>query len=182
MRLLAKFFTVLVAVGGVTALHADTAPGGPGQKDAKDKDPNLSPAEMATRTAKIRTGILDDSRRVLYLRAQAKKQKDVIKLSCVNDKIVQLKAQMNISQLTGDQLDLAIENEHETRKMLFIEFRTTAEAISRLREEASTCIGEPELYKQESGIVVTEPDIIDDPNHDPFDLDVEPPAYASPYI
>lgn len=173
MRLLPKMFSVLVLVGGIGAIHADTTPG--------VKAANISPAEMTERTAKIRTGILADSRRVLYLRELAKKQKDVIKLSCVNDKIVQIKAEMNIAQTTGELLDVAIASENESRKALFIELTTTSGAINRLREEASACIGEPELYKQESGIEVTEPVIVDDPNDDPFDVEVEPPGYASPY-
>jgi hypothetical protein len=181
MRLLAKLFTVLVCVGGVTALHADTTPGAL-DEPAVQKEENLSPAEMTSRTEKIRTGIVEDSRRMLYLREQAKKQKDVIKLSCVNDKIVQLKAEMNIAQTTGAQLDIAITADDENRKHLFVELTTTAESIKRLREEANACIGEPELYKQESGVEVTEPVIVDDPNVDPFGVGVEPPAYASPFI
>lgn len=184
MRLLPKIISMLVLVGGITALHADTPPGVSGvsgQQTDAEKAANISPAEMTERATKLRTKIVEDSRRVLHLRELAKKQKDVIKLSCVNDKIVQIKAEMNIAQTTGVQLDVAISSENESRKMLFIELTTSSEAISRLREEASACIGEPELYKQESGVEVTEPVIVDDPNDDPFDGEVEPPGYASPY-
>ena len=30
-------------------------------------------------------------------------------------------------------------------------------------EEANSCIGEPELFKQDSGVDVTRPDMLDDP-------------------
>ena len=55
--------------------------------------------------------------------------------------------------------------------------------MKALREQANSCIGEPELFKQESGVEVTHPEIVDDPtNGINVEPGIEPPGYASPYV
>jgi hypothetical protein len=164
----------LAILGGVATLRADTpTPTPPAQ-------PALSAADMQTRMTGLQTQISDDARHMLYLKEQAKKQKDVIKLSCVNDKLVQFKAQQNIADTTVDQLQVALAKNSDERNSLFAEYTSTAEAVKRLREEAASCIGAPELYKQESGNTYYHPDFPDDP-HGTFGFEVEPPAYCSPF-
>lgn len=177
MRNLAKILPILCLVGGAAALRADTAP-----PPAK---PTLSVADMTARSADIKKKIEADYQHVLYTREQAKKQKDVIKLSCVNDKLVQIKAQMNIADETNDQLQAALTSGSDERNTLFTTLSTTGNDVHLLREQAAACIGEPELYKQEAGNGFVAPDVPDDPTHTPEGNDGnygnEPPAYASPY-
>jgi hypothetical protein len=175
MRNVSKLLSVLAFLCGAAVLHADTAPAAP-------PPVTLSDAEMTTRALGLQSQIQEDNRRVLFLREQAKKSKDVIKLSCVNDKLVQIKAQMNIADATNDQLQGALTKGGDDRQALYSQYASTAEAIKHLREEAAVCVGEPELFKQEGGGSFTHPDIPDDPTHSPvFSGELEPPAYASPY-
>ncbi len=174
MRKLAKLLMMLsVAVGG--AALADNAP-----PPAK----SLSSGEMTTRAAGIQSKIKDDYDRALRIKEQARRQKDVIKLSCVNDKLVQMKAQINIADSTNDQLGDALAKNSDDRLDLFNRLAQTGDAIHGLREEAAACIGEPELYKQEASTSFTHPDFPDNPLSPPeageFPV-VEPPGYASPY-
>jgi len=159
-------------------LHADTTPP-PAPKAAP-----LSVAEITQRAAAVSSAIQADYKHVLYIREQAKKQKDVIKLSCVNDKLVQLKAQMNIADGQNDQLQASLASGSDDRQTLFAQLSGTGEAVKRLREDAAACIGEPELYKQEAGLSFTHPDLPDDPTNPPEanggDMP-EPPGYASPF-
>lgn len=174
MRKLSKLLSALAFIGGVAVLHADTAPQKP-----------LSPSEMSLRAAAIQSDIQNDYQHVLYIKEQAKKQKDVIKLSCVNDKLVQLKAQMNIADGANDQLQASLSKEGDDRQVAFKQLSQAGDAVKHLREDAAVCIGEPELYKQEAGGSYTKPDIPDDPTHTPesngYDEPPEPPGYASPY-
>jgi len=172
MRKPAKFLSVLAFLGGAAILHAQTPPA---------KPVTLSASEMTLKAAGLQSQIQDDNRHVLYLKEQAKKAKDVIKLSCVNDKIVQLKAQMNIADQTNDQLQVALQKNSDDRSSLFTQLQTSADTVKRLREDAAACLGAPELYKQEAGTTFTGPLVPDDPTHSVFEVYTEPPAYASPY-
>jgi hypothetical protein len=120
---------------------------------------------------------------VLSLHERAKKAQDVIKLNCVNNKLVQVKAQLNIADNENQDLQVAIANHTEARFDAFAALQNTGSSIQQMRQDARTCIGEVELYKQESGVTVTHPPFPDQPAPiDPFQGQVEPPAYASPFI
>jgi hypothetical protein len=138
----------------------------------------LSFPDMLAQAKAVREQMQKDWRHVKHLQETARKEKDVIKLNCVNDKLVQIKPQMNI----GDQARVTLETSSETddRGTLFTEVTMSGENVRRLREEADQCIGEPTLATEsQSGF--TAPDVPDSPYDDPFDPGVEPPGYASPY-
>jgi hypothetical protein len=62
------------------------------------------------------------------------------------------------------------------------ELVVVGDALRKLRGDAEACVGVPDLYKQESDVMVTHPDFPDDPTvDDPFQPEVEAPAYASPF-
>ena len=135
--------------------------------------------EAARRQAQMSAG----QREILHLREVAKKNKDVIKLNCINDKLVELKAQQNVADGYAHELTTALDSNSDERFAAYASFDSTITQINVLTEQARACIGEPELYKQESGVEVEKPEIPDDPTVNPFgtELDVEPPAYASPF-
>jgi hypothetical protein len=172
MKLLARSLTLVAALGGAAVLHADT-PAAPPKV--------LSPSEMAARATTIRTQILEDSQKVIALREQARKLKDVIKLDCVNDKQVQIKAEMNLADMANDQLQGALQKSTDDRQSAFSQLVGAGDAVRRLREEAAACISDVELFKQEQGGTAESPDIVDDPTQtDPFGGgELEPPMSAS---
>ena len=175
MQKLAKTLSIVALLGGAAVLRADTTPAQPKP---------ISITEMSVKAGEIKTRIESDYQHVLYIKEQAKKAKDVIKLSCVNDKLVQVKAQMNIADETNDQLQTALTRGADERAGLFQTLSDTGNAIHVLRESAAACIGEPELYKQEAAGSYTKPEIPDDPTATPEGNatgPLEPPAYASPY-
>lgn len=189
MRRFAKLVPVLVLCGSVAALRADTGGtngNGTGSGTGKAENPvvveNLSVADMQGRAAAIKSEIAENAHHVTILKDQAKKQQDVIKLSCVNDKIVQLNAQQNIADNVADQLQAALDKNSDERHSEFARLSAAGEAVKRLREEAGSCVGETELNKQESGIDSTHPLFPDDPTQgNPFGVGIEPPAYCSPF-
>ena len=157
----------------------------PSAKAAKPMTLKLSLPEMVERAATFELQIKGDLRHVLHLQTKARQEKDVIKLNCINDKLVQLKAQVNIFDAEHASLKGELESAGplDDKQTVFAGLTSTREAIKSLRVEADVCVGEPELFKQESSSEVKRPDILDDPGAtDPFHPNAfEPPAYASPF-
>ena len=181
--------TVLAAAAfasSVTYAQAPAPGADPSAKPAgKTASVKLTLPEMVARAETVEGQIKSDMRHVLHLQAKARQEKDVIKLNCINDKLVQLKAQANIFESAHTSLKAGLESgATEDKQGVFVEVTATGDSIKTLRAEADICVGEPELYKQESSSDVTKPAIVDDPTAtDPFGSDgpFEPPAYASPY-
>ncbi|HEY1546296.1 MAG TPA: hypothetical protein VGG28_00680, partial [Kofleriaceae bacterium] len=136
MKTLARSMTLVAALGGGAMLHAD-AP----------TPRALSVSEMSTKAATLRVQIGEDSQKVLAFKEQAHKLKDVIKLNCVNDKQIQVKAEMNIADMANDVLQGALQKNSDDRQLAYTQLTSAGDAIRRLREEAAACIGEPELFK-----------------------------------
>jgi hypothetical protein len=176
MRKLARFLPFFAFFGGMAVLRADTPP-----PPTAAPAPALSSADMLKRSGEIRVQLDADKKKILFLKEQTRKLKDVIKLSCVNDKLVQVNAEMNIADSTNDQLQTAISKNSDDRIGLFNQLTEIGSTVKRLREEAAACVGEGELYKQEAGITVDHPEIIDDPTAYQFAGEMEPPGYASPF-
>jgi len=174
-----------LAIGG--QLYAQPAdPDGlaqaPGTGDPASPSRRLSAAEMVTRATELEAQIKVDSQHVQHLQAMARKEKDVIRLSCVNDKMVRVKAGANI--FDGSNRDLAGALDRDERFTYFDSVLKAADDVHKAREEADRCAGEVEL-ESESKSTFTGPDIVDDPTSGlPFDEPgtlIEPPGYASPF-
>jgi hypothetical protein len=158
-------------------------------KDSKDKKKkerpvtSLSVEDMQSQLTVAADKIKVDVRHVMHLRELARKQKDVIKLTCVNDKLIQIKAQQNIFGAAQVQLQAALSDGQGDRFALFTQASEDASAIRKLREEADACLGEGDLSPSETDVDYTSPDIVDDPTKagDVFQSGVEPPGYASPF-
>jgi hypothetical protein len=200
MNLLAKLGLVGLLAGGTSALYADPAggwlspngvagvgagaaastPGAqPGQASAAvDVSVTLSLADMQIRVRQLAERTRTDARHIQHLQQIARKEKDVIKLNCVNDKLVQVKPQMNIADAGAAELESAQDVE---RAAIFDGILDAAEAVRQLREEADQCIGEPVTSGGDSSNSFDGPDVPDDPTRGFEDDDLEPPGYASPY-
>ena len=187
MRLLTKTSIGVCFAAGVVMTIAYAAPGDDDSSSSTTKLTaasvgKMSVTDMSLRAVTIEAQIKEDSRHVLHLQSVAHKQKDVIKLNCINDKMVQLKAQNNIFDGIHSGLEGALASGSDERFALFSEITMSASNIKHLREEADVCAGEPELFRQESRNEVTRPLIPDDPAMgDPFTQGVEAPGYASPF-
>lgn len=174
MKSRAKYLVgfLLFAGAGMT-VRAQTAPPAP---------PVLSAAAMTERVGQLSAQLDADSKHMAHLQAVARKEKDVIKLTCVNDTLVQLKAKQNLFDDAQRQFETNVGTDAESARPAFNDLTMTASDVSNLRAAAEACVGVPELYKQESDVSVQHPDYQDDPTlEDPFEPDLEPPAYASPF-
>jgi hypothetical protein len=180
--------TVLVAAAiASSATYAQSPIPGADPSAKPAKTAKLSLPEMVARSEALDLQIKADMRHVMHLQAKARQEKDVIKLNCINDKLVQLKAQVNIFDTARASLTAGLESSStaDDKQVAFAEVTSTGDAVKNLRAEADICVGEPELFKQESSSEVKRPEIPDDPaGSDPFGPGrggFEPPAYASPF-
>ncbi len=182
MKAFAKIAVVLAMLGTVTAIHADSgAPAVTPPPDAKSN--GLTNAEMQATAARLSSQMKADLEQVTQMKEVARKQKDVIKLNCVNDRLIQIKAQLNIADATNLQLQASLSRNADDRQSLYASLSSTAESVKNLRGESDSCIGAPDLMKQEaSGTTVDRPFIPDDPTTTPtLGEEYEPPAYGSPF-
>jgi hypothetical protein len=127
MRALSRLAAVAVLLVGAVTLHAE--------------DKTASTGELATRSAKLADDIEAVYRQALVLKEKAKKQNDVIKLNCVNDKLVELKAQMNLGDTAKQNLDAALASDDAiAAPSLMVEYQVIADATKLLLEDAKACI------------------------------------------
>lgn len=175
---------LLVVLGAVVlGGHLYAQPAGPPAPAAKIPTAPVvrpSPRQMKAESQALRDRVRRDIQRVIHLQSIARNSKDVIKLTCVNDRFMKLKAQANLFDNAHRELLVVLES--DGRFEAYDRLVAAASEVQREREESDVCVGEPELIDQ-SANDYTGPDIVDDPTLGlPFDIEVEPPAYASPYI
>ena len=119
MKLLAKYLPALLLLGAVTVSAA------PGDSPAGEKSKPPPPAkvltveEMQAKSVEIEAQLETDTQHVLHLKEVAKKKKDVIKLNCVNDRLVEIKAQRNIADQANVSLQAALTRDGTERQQLF---------------------------------------------------------------
>jgi hypothetical protein len=182
MKLLAKM-TLVLAIGGAGAtMYA--APGGggflspTGTSGGAAIGANMTFEQMIGEATRIQIQITDDYRHVQHLQQIARREKDLIKLNCVNDKLIELKAQMNVADRSHGELQGGLDPSDQRQALT--NMSVAGDEVKRLREAADQCIGE-KLLITESSNEYTHPDIGTNPTDNPFPGELEPPAYASPF-
>src|SRR5207302_98137 len=87
----------------------DAAGAGGGQVDISVKQkPMLTPDEMVAQAKDYFKAMNDVVKRIQLLQDQAKRQKDIIRLNCVTDKLVQAKVNVNIAEQSMSSLQDSI--------------------------------------------------------------------------
>ena len=191
--LLATWMVALAASGSRLRAQSpddkgpEAAPPGEPLQDVSipmEKEAQVSPEEMERKSREIGEGAERAGKRVEGLKNEARKQKDVIKLNCINDKLLQMKQLLNILEDGLSKLSLAIASGDEgERYHRYTVVRISGEKINRLRDEAEACVGDEISYLGPLSIDVDSPDVPDDPTDGrPWDdHPIEPPGYASPF-
>ena len=146
------------------------------------KQATLSPAEMAASAQDLVTGMESNLRHVTQLREKAAAEKDIIKLNCVNDKLMPMKAQVNLAEASKHQLDQMIDAGDEAgRYAAFADLAVSNDKVKDLRDEADACIGDALTYVGKTDVQVTGPDNPLIPPDNGFGEGIEPPGYRTPF-
>jgi hypothetical protein len=169
----------LGAVIGVGTLAAQPAPPTPDTPDIVapgDTRADLSPREMATETKRLLSEMEGYHVRVLQLQGAARKAKDVIKLNCVNEKLLAVKQLLNIGEVAENDLTEAIASgDRDAQVHQYSQVKLAQERAVAARDEAEACIGEEIIFVGPTKVEVDGPAMPDDPTDDPGDpFDVVP--------
>jgi hypothetical protein len=149
------------------------------------KRAEISAADMTVQADGYLAKMRDVLKRVVQLQSIARKQKDVIKLNCVNDKLLQVKQLVNIGEANKTNLDEAIARDDESGRYDFFSNVTIAhEQVVVLGSEAEQCIGEDLSFLGPTETTVEGGNEPDDPTkgEEPDFPEVELPPVASPFI
>jgi hypothetical protein len=178
-------------VGGpVAAPDAPVPPPPPapgGQVDISVKQsPSLTPQEMQGQGKEYFRNMNESLQHIQSLQETARKQKDIIKLNCVTDKLVQAKVNINIAEqaMTSLQENTARGDEggrtHEFTRLTIVN-----QKVLVLGAEAENCIGEDLSFIGATRVdVEVDPGI---PQNDPTEppgptIDIVRPQPASNYL
>ncbi len=144
MKKLSKLLvgTLLISSTVVAQPGPPTAPS-PGVDISVGQKPTLTVDEMISQSRGYQQGMGQILKRIGALQDTARKQKDIIKLNCVSDKLVQAKVNVSIADqaMTSLQEHVARADEggrtHEFTRLTIINQKVTV-----LGAEAENCIGE----------------------------------------
>ncbi len=146
--------------------------------------PTLTPAEMVNQSKEYFTGMGQVVKRIQTLQEEAKRQKDIIRLNCVTDKLVQARVNMNIADQSMATLQESVaKNDEGAETHEFTRLTIVNQKVTVLGAEAENCIGEDLSF-----VGATRIDIEIDPNIPQYDpttpgspfIDIERPPQASP--
>ena len=174
--------SAVIAHGGAGAAQNAAAPN---QADIAVKQrSNLTPQEMVKAGKDYFKNMNDTVKRITDLQNQSKRQKDIIRLNCVTDKVVQVRVNINIADQSMASLQEAVTRADEGgRTHEFTRLTIINQKVAVLGAEAENCIGEDLSF-----VGATRVDVELDPNIPQYDptqppapgIDIERPGEASP--
>jgi hypothetical protein len=162
---------------------ATPAPAGSVDLSVKQR-PTLTPAEMVNQSKDYFHGMGQVVARIQSLQDEAKRQKDIIRLNCVSDKLVQARVNVNIAEQSMASLQEGVtKNDEGAETHEFTRLTIVNQKVTVLGAEAENCIGEDLSF-----VGATRVDIEVDPNIPQYDptqpgtpfIDIQRPPEASP--
>ena len=191
--------TLAAALGGgiLYAQPAEPAPAPPADAPADvtvpgEKNVDLAPRDMSAKANELIRGMETTHRAVLEMQAAAKQAKDVIKLNCVNENLLAVKQLLNIAdEAKTDFAEAKVQGDRGEQVHQYGQITIASEKAKEAGNEAQACIGEELHFVGKNDVTVDGPAIPHDPTkdgdvavgsgEDPFQTQLEDPAYASPF-
>ncbi len=163
-----------VLAGGVRAQDAKPASA---QAAADDK---LSASEREERVEKSLEQMRGQATAMEKIASQARDEKDIVKLDCVNAKLNQAKGLMRISETASSDLhDADSRNDDDSSHNAFTKANIAGRKVAQLRQEAEQCIGQLAYFTDDKTRVDVEIPV-GLPNTDPTDVPLPGPVESRP--
>lgn len=145
-------------------------------------DPVPVPSDSHNAASIYMDKIRDTEKRVSQLLEQARNKKDVIKLNCVQDKLVQVRSHLIVAEQSMASFDSAPDQKEKAHASSRVEI--LSEKVGVLRTEAENCIGEEASYvgKTETSMEVESSVPQEDPTRSDSTLEVGLAPAASPFL
>lgn len=179
--------------------------GGAGETAPAGAQAGMSPQEMMADAERLAGEIHGVRVEVLGLQAEAREDKDMVRLDCIDDKLAQLDELLAITDAARGDLAAAVAAGDRDRRAHHHELVTLArDKAAVVREEADACVGEEMRFPGDADVGMDDPGLddptrfapfdladnplldeaIDDPSDAPWEEDVtiERPSYATPFI
>lgn len=175
--------STVFAQGPAPAPIAPPSAGAPADVSVKQR-PTLTPEEMVNQSRDYAKSMNEVLKRIQVLQDQAKRDKDIIRLNCVTDKVVQVRVNISIAEQSIASLQEAVtRNDEGERVHEFTRLTIVNQKVQVLGAEAENCIGEDLSF-----VGATKVDVEIDPNIPQYDptqppapgIDIERPGEASP--
>lgn len=155
---------------------------------AQDNTPTtLTPAnDSLTQANSYMSKMRDTEKRVTQIMEQARNKKDIVKLGCVNDKLVQVRSHLIVADQSMSAFNAAAEQgDKDEKSHALSRVAILYEKVLVLRTEAENCIGEEASYVGKTQIDVEIDSSV--PEEDPTQfgvpiLEVVMAPAASPFI
>lgn len=143
MRKLANVLLGVTMFGGAV-MAQPAAPTTPGEADiAAPQRATLSSQDMLTQGRKHRTQMDETAQRVQQRVEGARKQRDIIRVNCLLDKVAQLRANLNIADEALATLQDAISRRDEGGSLHeYTRLTILNQKVQVLDAEAEACVGE----------------------------------------
>lgn len=115
----------------------------------------LTPAEQQAETTRIGERGTQISSRVLAMLDEARRERDIIRVTCLNDKLTQINAHLRTLETRTSNLNEAITNgDSERRNHEFTVITVLGQHFRTLEGEANACIGQ-DIFETGTTRVVT---------------------------
>lgn len=217
-HILAAALALAVAGGGVLWAQPGRSPGAgaqalpdggsgtdAGQATPAGAQPEMSPQAMMTDAERLAAEIHGVRVEVLGLQTEAREDKDMVRLDCIDDKLAQLDQLIAITGAARIDLAAAVSAGDREGRVHHHELVTLArEKATAVREEAEACVGDEMRFPGDADVSMDDPGLddptryppfeladdplldeaVDDPSEPPWEEDVtiERPRYATPFI
>jgi hypothetical protein len=148
--------------------------------ESKDQVPDKEKISEAASVLDRLQGVLKD---VLKSLEQARNEKDVVKLNCVNEKLTQIKGLLRVADQSNVALQEAVAKaDEESAQHEFAKINIANQRAQQLRADAEQCIGQLAYVVDERTVVTVEtPEDLPDAITNPTTLTsvaVNPPALS----
>ncbi len=165
-------------------------PGGPATEHGEVEVPmkaraNIPVADMTQQANAYIAKMNAIVKRMVQLQEIARREKDVIKLNCVNDKLLQLKQLLNIADQANNNMQEAIaRGDEDSRYHEFGRVTIAYQQAQVLNGEAENCIGEELAFLGPTQVTVFEPNEPENPTVPPGPEipPIQPLPVASPLM
>jgi len=176
------FVAVAVSlVGGVAWAQQPAGPStgeapGPAVELSVKQKAELTPQETVAQAHDYQQQMAQVIRGIQGLQETARRQKDIIKLNCVTDKLIQAKVNANIADQASVSLqDNVARGDDAGRQHEFTRLTILNQKVQVLRTEAENCIGEDLSFVGAARV-----DVETDPNIPRYDPTVAPIPVLTP--
>lgn len=170
-----------LALGGLGLAVAQVGGDSPDEGEVEvQRRADLGGPEQLAEAERIQTRGSQISRRVATMLDESRRERDIIRVTCLNDKLTQVNANVRTLELRVDALREAVQGDNvERRNHEYIVITVLGQKFEILEQEANQCIGQ-DIFETGATRVET---VVDPstPDEDP-NVMVEPPTVPAPFI